>query len=154
MLEVFLFLYGKKKSNNIDCNKSVSWNDLGLTFEDFPQLHPYGSGKDLKEKQSYFRSLLKEGEIGKLLLRKLYTSYIFNILSHLMFILTLWDLYCTFLLPKDERKQDQKLWAGTGVELGFWKQVSITPVQSQGEKWGRVLVPCGIIEVGQCVCRI
>lgn len=43
------------------------WMTLGFTFEDFPELYSCGSGKDLKEKSFYSRSLLKEGEIGNLL---------------------------------------------------------------------------------------
>ena len=59
---------------------------LELTFGGFPQLSPYGSGKDLKGKQPYSKSLMKKGEIGNLFLRK---TYVFDVLSHLTFTATL-----------------------------------------------------------------
>lgn len=91
-----------------------------LTLEGFPQLSPYGSGKDFKEEQPYSNPLMKKGETGNLFSRKTYVSYMFDVLFHLTFTATLeiCAVISSFLLLEGNKTRgyEEKLEQGLGSE--------------------------------------
>lgn len=134
------FVLWKKKIMLIQMSQYL-WMTLWLTFEDAPHLSWYGSGKDVKEKQSHSRSF-KEGWTGNLFLRKINVSYIFGVLCNLCIV-----IFSLLHMEENntggyEDKEEQSL----GPEnKSLWCHCSAGA--------GGVVSPCGAIEVRWCVHR-